>query len=93
MHNTPNVLRAKAALGLRNLGLPTYSPDLNIIENIWSILKTRVVERSPGGLEEIVELVFEEWSYITIEDIRTYFYSIPDRLASVIESRGGNTKY
>lgn len=93
VHNTPNVLRTKDVLGLRNLGLPTYSPDLNIIENVWSIIKTRVAERSPGSLEEIVEVALEEWSYITIEDIRAYFYSIPHRLASVIESRGGNTKY
>ena len=61
VHKTSNVLRAKAALGLRNLGFPTYSPDLNIIENIWSILKTRVAERSPGSLEEIVELALEEY--------------------------------
>ena len=59
VHNTPKILRGKDVLGLRNLGLLTYSPDLNIIENVWSIIKNRVTERSLGSLEEIIEVALE----------------------------------
>jgi hypothetical protein len=93
VHNTPNVQRAKQTLGLRDLNLPTYSPDLNIIENMWSVLKTRVANRAPQTKNDIIEIAFDKWANIQLEDIRTYFYSIPNRLQHVIEADGGHTKY
>jgi len=53
-----------------------------------------MADRAPGSLEEIVEIALEEWPD-NVEDIRTgiYFYSIPNRLADIIEFLGGHTKY
>lgn len=93
LHNTPTVQTAKQNLGLRDLNLPTYSPDLNIIENMWSVLKARVHSRAPQRVRDIEEIALEEWANFQLEEIRTYFRSIPDRLRDVITANGGYTRY
>jgi transposase len=93
VHETYDVISVKEILGLRDLELPPYSPDANIIENLWGILKTRVAERNPGSLEELVDVTVEEWNNISLEEVRTIFYSIPDRLHGIVTRGGGHTKY
>lgn len=93
VHGTYDVLRAKEDLQLNDLDLPTYSPDLNILENLWAILKTRVAQRACETEEELEAVAQEVWTEFTIDDIRTYFYSIPNRIADIISSEGGYSKY
>jgi len=93
IHSTPEVLDIKEFLNLRDLNLPPYSPDLNVIESAWNILKMRITERGPETLEELVAVALEEWDQITLEEIRNLFYSMPHRLSDVIDRGGGHTKY
>lgn len=30
---------------------PPYSPDLNIIETVWAIMKTRIEKKNPKSME------------------------------------------
>ena len=39
----------------------TNSPDLNPIENLWNIVKTRVEERMPKNISELETFMMEEW--------------------------------
>jgi len=39
---------------------PPQSPDLNIIENIWSILKKNVAKRFTGTIEKLWKVAKEE---------------------------------
>ena len=61
IHGTDVVLRTKDFLSLTNLGLPSYSLDLNIIESLWNILKRRVKDRVPRAEEELILVAQEEW--------------------------------
>ena len=70
-----------------------YSPDLNIIKNVWGILKRRIKNRAPESREELILVSLEEWGNITLEEIRTLFRSMPKRLIDVINKHGGSTKY
>ena len=43
---------------------PSSSPDVNPMENLWSIIKRRVEKRKATNLEELNKFLHEEWVYI-----------------------------
>ena len=66
-HKNPEVIEAIQAAGARVLFLPTYSPELNPIEMIWSWLKRQVTKIVPSTLDELVAVVEATWGRITAE--------------------------
>ena len=46
--------------GITTLDWPAQSPDYNLIENLWSIIKQRRAKK----FEELIEQVFEIWDNI-----------------------------
>ena len=74
---------------------PANSPDLNPIENVWHVLKTRIRKRRPRVLtrEALKVALMEEWENLDIEVINDLILTMPDRLQAVIAAEGGNTKY
>jgi len=93
VHKTKDVLDEKKRLNLRSLGLPPNSPDLNVIEGVWSIWKDKVARRQPLSLAELTEVGLEEWRNITVEEIRTLIRSMPSRIEAIYTMKGGHTKY
>ena len=72
---------------------PPQSPDINIIENIWSIVKEKVSKRISKTLDELWTCFQEEWDSIPNETIQKLYQSIPRRLAAIKKCKGGCTKY
>jgi transposase len=81
---------------------PAYSPDLNPIENIWSLLKNNLNKRYKGSLgignnkesiEAFKRAILEEWDNIPQESIDNSILSLPRRYQAVIEAKGYYTKY
>ena len=68
-------------------------PDLNIIENIWSLLKRNVAKRFPGTIEELWKVAKVEWYQIEYAYIRNVYASISRRLDAVIKMKGSHSKY
>lgn len=77
---------------------PTYSPDLNLIENMFGLLKQKVREdcfqngqiRSAAAF---LQLVRSSWASIGSQTVDHLYQSIPARLEAVIMARGAATKY
>ena len=65
------------------------SPDINIIENLWSILKSKV-DKSTSELWKAIE---EKFYSIPDSVIINLYDSIPRRLQAVLNSNGAHTKY
>lgn len=74
---------------------PSFSPDLNPIENLWAILKRRLAayESPPTSVSNLFERVSEEWNKIDQNLCKSLIESMPDRIQAVIKSKGGQTKY
>ena len=80
--------------GLEVLGnWPPNSPDFNIIENVWSLLKKRVFQRHPKNIEELWAFCQEEFNRIPLEYIQNFYSSISDRLNKIVQCNGKNIKF
>jgi transposase len=74
---------------------PPQSPDMNPIENIWDYLDKKVRERveKPRNLDELWELIRQEWYKIDKDLLRKLYLSMLRRIQSLKEAKGGYTKY
>ena len=80
---------------LEHLIWPPQSPDLNIIEPLWSILEVQLRSRfpPPSSLKELEAVLTEEWAKIPLKTIENLYESIPRRINAVLASKGGPTPY
>jgi hypothetical protein len=72
---------------------PAQSPDLNPIENLWSILDQRVKHRKPNTDEELFDVLKKGWEELPVDLLTKLVDSMPHRCRAVIEAKGNATKY
>jgi len=72
---------------------PAQSPDLNPIENLWSILDQRLKNRKPSNKEELFNLLKNAWKELPVNLLTKLVDSMPERCRAVIEAKGYATKY
>ena len=94
-HRSLIVKEFKQNSGLRCFEWPPASPDLNPIENVWSLLKMRIrrLLKPSDSLADLECLLQREWNELSQEKIDRMILSMPKRVRSVIEKCGSNTKY
>lgn len=85
----------KSQAAIRTLSWPARSPDLNPIENMWSLLKRRVRRLLlPGDdLLRLEHLLRQEWSSISQATVNRLIESMPSRVHDVIQLSGDSTRY
>ncbi|KAG0975206.1 hypothetical protein G6F28_012988 [Rhizopus arrhizus] len=75
---------------------PAQSPDLNPIENMWSLLKRRLndYETAPKGMNELYERVTKVW-YVLMkpEECQKVIETMPKRIKQCIKDKGRWTDY
>jgi len=79
--------------GIQCIDFPPYSPDLNPIENLWADLARRVENFQCDSMEELQDIVAEEWKETDKELLRKLARSMPERCQAVIDARGDHTKF
>ena len=70
---------------------PSQSPDLNPIENMWQLLKSRLFrnyDSPPCGIHELWDRIGHTWYQITAEECQTLIKSMPIQCRAVIEADG-----
>jgi hypothetical protein len=72
---------------------PAQSPDLNPIENLWSILDKNTSARKCQSLEELYEHLKTAWYKLPVEVLTNLADSMPARCRQVIASKGYPIKY
>jgi hypothetical protein len=74
---------------------PPYSPDLNIIENLWGIVSRKVYEdgKEYTSADELWESVCRHFMEIPDDIILNLYKSVPRRLINVVELGGKRTTF
>ena len=79
--------------GVTCLDFPSYSPDLNPIENLWATLAREVEKKQCDSIEELQDAIEEAWKTVDQEHMRKLAASMPQRCAAVIAANGWHTQY
>ena len=78
--------------GVSVLQWPAYSPDLNIIENLWAIVKRRL-QKERVTWENLEETFIRVWETIDNKTIKKLYQSKRSRVNACIKSRGATIGY
>lgn len=94
-HRSKVASAARSELAIKQLTHPPKSPDLNPIEPVWHILKTRIAATPESGnsLEKLWEAAQEAWNGITEADIAKFTGTMDDRVRAVQDANGWHTRY
>ena len=72
---------------------PSNSPDLNPIENMWTIIKNNVEKRMPQNINELTRFLIEEWEEIPQETVNNLVSSMKTRCELVLANNGDRISY
>ena len=93
-HTAKTVKNWFKAKKINDLKWPGNSPDLNLIENLWSRLKKLVRKEKPGNKRKLIEAIIKSrFHVISTEDLGNLVNSMPSRIAAVIKNNEYPTKY
>jgi transposase len=73
---------------------PGSSPDLNPIENMWTMIKQKVAATNPTSEKSLIDAIKRVWTTaITPEYCAKLSDSMPARIAAVLGAKGHYSKY
>ena len=81
--------------GIRTMSWPAQSPDINIIENLWLLIKQKLQARVGriASKDDLFREIRDIWTEISPAYVQSLYKTIPRRLLSVIRLKGHLTKY
>ena len=95
IHKAKKVTTYLLSQEVETLACPAQSPDLNLIEEIWTRVKSVIDEKLPGTrtVSDMKRVIQQVWEEIDAEYLEPYFESMPDRIKAVIDAKGDPTRY
>ena len=81
--------------GLEILGWPGNSPDINPIENLWAIIKQRLLKEDCSTMAKLISAVIRTWYHDeqVTKMCSTLVESMPNCVQMLVKAKGGQTSY
>jgi hypothetical protein len=80
--------------GIVELKWPVQSPEVNPIENLWSLMKSKISTKHPiKNLNSMKANVLEVWESVPTEKVESLAASMSDPILAVITAKGGSTPW
>ncbi|MEN2499772.1 MAG: Ubiquitin carboxyl-terminal hydrolase 22 [Marteilia pararefringens] len=93
-HRTLAVKEWQSSKSIGKIDWHGNSPDLNPIENLWSIIKFKIRRRTIKTKRKLISEIIKIWNHEILEDLLIILAdSMTKRLEDVIEVKGEMTKY
>ena len=94
-HTSAETLEWLSEQQIRVCQCPPQSPDMNIIENIWRIMKLelRKVAYSIRSRHYVIQTLQQIWREISDERIFQQCQTLPVRMQAVLKSKANMTHY
>ena len=73
---TKNYLKRKR---IKQIIWPINSPDMNIIENIWSIIDNKLLKFTINNVNELINALQTAWIDFSKETVRKLFESLLEK--------------
>lgn len=87
-HTAAYSLEAIRCQGSMLANWPANSPDLNVIENLWGIMKHTIERAEPKTKLELVECINTVWDELSIDTINTLVDQFTPRLCKLLSENG-----
>jgi hypothetical protein len=87
-HRAAAVQLVKQQLQLRTLRSPSRSPDMNLIEHVWSHVKKKIESQPPQNLTELREAMVNCWRQLPQDYLCRLVLGMPRRVNSLLLARG-----
>jgi hypothetical protein len=72
---------------------PSRSPDLNPIENIWSLMKRALRGPKFQSVQDLESAILKFWEDLSSETVRNCVMSMKKRCKLVQQAKGGSIAY
>jgi len=92
-HTARKVRDYIANSAIPTLWWPAQSPDLNPIENLWSILDCKLKSRTPANKQELFQCLLTAWNELLVSLLQSLADSMPARINACLAAKGMHTKY
>jgi transposase len=92
-HRSKITTKWKEEYEITSIDWPSNSPDLNPIENVWELLKSKVAKVKITTKEEFIKCIENKWNEISQETINNIIDSMSRRIEEVINNNGDNIDY
>lgn len=83
----------KLKKNIPKLEWPVNSPDLSPIENIWGIMKTKIAEKNPKNIRQLVRLIRKTWKKFPEELAQNLVNSMINRIEDCKIAKGDYILY
>ncbi len=87
-HTTKMTTALLMKLKVKVMEWPSMSPDLNPTEHMWGILKRKVEKHHVSYIQQLRDVIMEEWKRMPATACAALMNSMPRRIKAVLDNNG-----